>query len=71
MISLLTLQNPCIIPGLVPTGLRDLLVSSDILLDATSFFRDTTMIFAVEQEKHSMTVFEKSLLHLIEYLLIY
>ena len=39
MISLRTLQSPYIIPGLVPTGFRDLLVSSDMLLDARSFFK--------------------------------
>ena len=39
MISLWTLQNPHITPGLVRTGLRDLLFSSDILLNATSFLK--------------------------------
>ena len=37
IISLRTLQSPCIIPCLVPTDLRDLFVSLDMLLDATSF----------------------------------
>ena len=39
MMSLGTLQSRYIIPGLVPTGFRDLLVSSDMLLDATSFLK--------------------------------
>ena len=37
LISLWTLQSPFIIPGLVPTGLGDRLVSSDILLETTIF----------------------------------
>ena len=39
IISLQTLQSPYIIPGLVPIGFRDLLFSSDMLLDATSFLK--------------------------------
>ena len=34
---LCTLQEPYIIPGLVPTGFRCLRVSSDMLLESTSF----------------------------------
>ena len=39
MISLWTLQSPYLIPGLVPTDLKDSLISSDILLIATSFLK--------------------------------
>lgn len=38
MIYLWTLQSPYIITGLVPTAWRDLVVSSDIILDTASFF---------------------------------
>ena len=39
-------KKSILIPSLVPTGLRDLLVSSDMLLDLRSFFKILPTIFS-------------------------
>ena len=38
-LALCTLHEPYMIPGLVPTGFKDFLVFSVILLDSTNFLR--------------------------------
>ena len=45
LISLRTLPSPYIVPGLVPTSLRGLVISSGIQLDATSFLKILSIRF--------------------------